>query len=304
LLTLKIAVLGDHAWRVDTGWRYMIASGLLPSIVFFVLLFTVPESPRWLIKKNRTDEAIDTLEKLNGKAEAAEVVKEIKSTLNHEEGTVAELFKPGLRKAMIVGAVLALFSQITGINAIIYYGPKIFASAGLTGDIPLLFTVVIGCINTVFTFVAIGFIDKLGRKTLLLWGVAGMLLGLLGTAYCFLTHASAILLMGFIFVYIASFAASLGPIPWVIISEIFPTKTRGVAMSFATTILWLGVVLITQFTPIMLSKDSWGGTDERAAAFTFIVFAVNAVILWLFTKVRIPETKQKTLEEIEMSWTK
>ncbi|RCH54258.1 arabinose-proton symporter [Mucilaginibacter hurinus] len=303
-VNLKIAALGELEWKVETGWRYMIASGLLPSLLFLVLLFIVPESPRWLIKKNRSDEAIDTLERVNGKDEAQAVVQEVKESLGHEEGTVGELFKPGLRKAMIVGAVLALFSQITGINAIIYYGPKIFASAGATGDGPLLFTVIIGCINTVFTFIAIGFIDKLGRKTLLLWGVAGMIISLIGTAYCFLTGAGAVWLMAFIFIYIASFAASLGPIPWVIISEIFPTKTRGIAMSFATTILWLGVVLITQFTPIMLDETTWGGTSARAAAFTFILFAVNGVILWLFTKIRIPETKQKTLEEIEASWTK
>ncbi|RYY33777.1 MAG: MFS transporter [Sphingobacteriaceae bacterium] len=303
-VNMKIASFGEEQWRIDTGWRWMIGSGLLPSVLFLVLLFFVPESPRWLIKKNRSAEAMDTLERLNGKEEAQEVVKEVKASLGHEEGTVGELFKPGLRKAMIVGAVLALFSQITGINAIIYYAPKIFESAGSSADTALMLTVIIGFINTVFTFIAIGFIDKLGRKTLLLWGVAGMVLSLIGTAYCFLTGAGAIYLMAFIFIYIASFAASLGPIPWVIMSEIFPTKTRGIAMSFATTVLWLGVVLITQFTPILLDKATWGGTDATAAAFTFILFAVNAVILWLFTKARIPETKQKTLEEIEASWTK
>ncbi|RVU00029.1 MFS transporter [Mucilaginibacter limnophilus] len=303
-VNMKIASFGEEQWRVDTGWRWMIGSGLLPSMLFLVLLFFVPESPRWLIKKNRSSEAMDTLERLNGKEEAQEVVKEVKASLGHEEGTVGELFKPGLRKAMIVGVVLALFSQITGINAIIYYAPKIFESAGSTTDAALMLTVIIGFINTVFTFVAISFIDKLGRKTLLLWGVAGMLFSLIGTAYCFLTGAGAIYLMAFIFIYIASFAASLGPIPWVIMSEIFPTKTRGIAMSFATTVLWLGVVLITQFTPILLDNTTWGGTDAKAAAFTFILFGVNAVILWLFTKARIPETKQRTLEEIEASWTK
>lgn len=303
-VNMKIASFGEEQWRIDTGWRWMIGSGLLPSVLFLVLLFFVPESPRWLIKKNRSSEAMDTLERLNGKEEAQEVVKEVKASLGHEEGSVGELFKPGLRKAMIVGVVLALFSQITGINAIIYYAPKIFESAGSSTDAALMLTVIIGFINTVFTFIAIGFIDKLGRKTLLLWGVAGMVLSLIGTAYCFLTGAGAIYLMAFIFIYIASFAASLGPIPWVIMSEIFPTKTRGIAMSFATTVLWLGVVLITQFTPILLDEKTWNATPAEAAAYTFIIFGINAVILWLFTKVRIPETKQKTLEEIEASWTK
>ena len=128
-----IAGLGSEAWKVETGWRYMIASGLIPSALFLFLLFIVPESPRWLIKNKRRPEAMDTLERLNGKPEAIAVANEIESTLNVEEGTVAELFKPGLRKAMIVGIFLALFSQITGINAIIYYADRIFAAAGFVG---------------------------------------------------------------------------------------------------------------------------------------------------------------------------
>lgn len=300
----KIAAYGTPDWKIDTGWRYMIGSGLLPSVLFLVLLFIVPESPRWLIKKNRSAEAMDTLERLNGKQEAIAVANEIKSTLNHEEGTISELFKPGLRKAMIVGAFLALFSQISGINAIIYYAPKIFVSAGFSTDNAYGITAIIGFINIIFTLVAIGLIDRMGRKSLLLWGVAGMILSLAGTAYCFLAHVGGVYLVGCIFIYIACFAASLGPIPWVIISEIFPTKTRGVAMSFATTILWVGVLLISFFTPIMLAAGNIGATVEEAGGYTFLIFLFNALLLWIFTKVRIPETKQKTLEEIELSWKK
>ena len=294
-VNLKIAAYGDEAWNVEYGWRYMLASGILPAFIFFILLFFVPESPRWLTKKNRSGEAFNILEKVNGEEKAKEVLQEIKDALTHETGTIKELFQPGLRKAMIVGIVLAMFSQITGINAIIYYAPEIFKTAGAGIESALLQTVILGLVNTLFTFVAIWLIDKIGRKTLLLWGVSGMTISLLAIGSCYyynLTHGPWLLI--FIIAYLASFASSLGAIPWVIISEIFPTKTRGIAMSFATVVLWIGVVLITQLTPVMLG--SLGG------AFTFWLFMINAIILIIFTWKVIPETRQRTLEEIELSW--
>ena len=294
-VNLKISAYGNEAWNVEYGWRYMLASGILPAFLFFVLLFFVPESPRWLTKKNRTNEAFNILEKVNGEEKAREVLQEIKDALLHETGTIKELFGPGLRKAMIVGIVLAMFSQITGINAIIYYAPEIFKTAGAGIESALLQTVILGVVNTLFTFVAIWLIDKIGRKTLLLWGVSGMTISLLAIGSCYyynLTNGPWLLI--FIIAYLASFASSLGAIPWVIISEIFPTKTRGIAMSFATVVLWIGVVLITQLTPVMLG--SLGG------AFTFWLFMINAIILIIFTWKVIPETRQRTLEEIELSW--
>jgi SP family arabinose:H+ symporter-like MFS transporter len=296
-VNLKIAALGDDTWNVDLGWRYMLASGILPAALFLVLLFLVPESPRWLTKKKRYDEALDTLEKVNGKEQAKEVMKEIQAALSHETGTVRELFGPGMRMALIIGVVLSLFSQITGINAIIYYAPEIFKSIGFGADSALLQTVLIGVINTLFTFVALWLIDRVGRKTLLLWGVTGMIICLFGTGLCFYYNiVEGPWLLLFILGYIACFAASLGPIPWVIMSEIFPTKTRGVAMSFCTLVLWVGVLAITQFTPMLL--ENIGGS------FTFWLFMVNSIILLIFTWKMIPETKQRTLEEIEQSWKK
>ena len=208
-----IAGLGSQAWKVETGWRYMIASGLIPSALFLFLLFVVPESPRWLIKNKRRPEAMDTLERLNGKPEAVLVANEIESTLNVEEGTIGELFRPGLRKAMVVGIFLALFSQITGINAIIYYAPTIFVNAGFSAHNALGQTFLIGGINLVFTFVAIALIDRMGRKNLLLWGVAGMIICLGGTAYCFLAHVQGIWLAVCICLYIACFACVIRPHP-------------------------------------------------------------------------------------------
>jgi SP family arabinose:H+ symporter-like MFS transporter len=294
-VNFKIAEQGNEAWNVEWGWRYMLGSGLIPAFLFLILLFLVPESPRWLIKKKRYDEAFDTLEKVNGKEKALEVVAEIKLALAHETGTLAELFSPGLRMALIVGVVLALFSQITGINAIIYYAPEIFKSIGFGAESAFLQTVIIGITNTVFTFVAIWLIDRAGRRTLLLWGVSGMAICLAGIGICFyfdLTQGPWLLV--FIFGYMACFASSLGPIPWVLISEIYPTKTRGLAMSFCTLVLWIGVIFITQFTPMLL--ENIGG------AFTFWIFMLNAIILFIFIWAKIPETKQRTLEEIEQSW--
>jgi SP family arabinose:H+ symporter-like MFS transporter len=294
-VNMQIAAAGDEAWNIEVGWRYMLGSGTLPALLFLVLLFFVPESPRWLIKRNKNKDALDTLERVNGTDKANEIFDEIKSTLHEESGTVRELFAPGLRRAMSIGIMLALFSQITGINAIIYYAPEIFKSAGFASGSALAQTFLIGIVNTIFTFVALWLIDIAGRKKLLLWGVTGMIICLLGTGLCFyLDIISGVWLLIFILGYIACFASSLGPIPWVIMSEIFPTKIRGIAMSIATLVLWIGVVLITQLTPMLL--ESVGG------AFTFWLFMINAIILLIFTWFKIPETKNRTLEEIEKSW--
>jgi len=294
-VNLVIASYGDEAWNVETGWRYMLGSGTIPAVLFLVLLFTVPESPRWLVKKGKDDDALDTLEKVNGTTEGKSVLNEIKESLGQEVGTLSDLFSKRLKPALVIGIVLALFSQITGINAIIYYAPEIFKGIGFASESALLQTVLIGSINTLFTFVALWLIDRAGRKTLLQWGVAGMVVCLLGVGVCFyfnLTNGPWLIL--FILAYIACFASSLGPIPWVLISEIFPTQTRGVAMSFCTVVLWIGVLAITQFFPWLLEKV--GG------AFTFWIFMLNAIFLLWFVWRRVPETKQRTLEEIEQSW--
>ena len=295
IVNYLIANAHDQVWNVQLGWRYMLGSEGIPAILFFILLFFVPESPRWLVKENRSDEALKILNKINRPEETHRILKEIKETVNEEKGSFLDLFKPGIRKAMVVGSVLALFSQITGINAIIYYAPEIFKQVGFGSESALFQTMIIGFVNMLFTLVAIRFIDYWGRRTLLIWGISGMVSCLLGMGMFFYFEiTSGSLLLLFILGFIASFASSLGPIPWVLISEIFPTKTRGTAMSFSIVILWLGVVLITQFFPVLLSL--FGG------AFTFWIFMINALILLIFTLIFIPETKQKTLEEIQEIW--
>ena len=295
IVNYLIANTHDQVWNVQLGWRYMLGSEGIPAILFFILLFFVPESPRWLVKENRSDEALKILNKINRPEETHRILKEIKEAVNEEKGSFLDLFKPGIRKAMVVGSVLALFSQVTGINAIIYYAPEIFKQVGFGSESALFQTMIIGFVNMLFTLLAIRFIDYWGRRTLLIWGISGMVSCLLGMGMFFYFEiTSGSLLLLFILGFIASFASSLGPIPWVLISEIFPTKTRGTAMSFSIVILWLGVVLITQFFPVLLSL--FGG------AFTFWIFMINALILLIFTLIFIPETKQKTLEEIQEIW--
>ncbi|MCE7043758.1 sugar porter family MFS transporter [Dyadobacter sp. CY312] len=295
VINLKISQAGDEAWNIEYGWRYMLGSEVIPAIVFFVLLFFVPESPRWLAAKSREGKAMKILEKINGKKVSLEIFAEISESLKNEKGSLSDLLDIKLRKPLVIGVVLALFSQITGINAIIYYAPEIFKSIGFGAESAFTQTIIIGLVNMIFTLVAVWLIDITGRKSLLIWGVAGMVICLFATGICFHFHFDqGPWLLIFILGYIASFAISLGPIPWVLMSEIFPTKIRGMAMSLATLVLWIGVVAITQLTPIFL--ETLGG------AVTFWIFMINSIIILVFTIKMIPETKGKTLEEIEKTW--
>lgn len=292
----KVAQYSTEAWNVDFGWRYMVGSEVVPAILFFIALLIVPESPRWLLKKGREEEALNVLTKVNTEEQAKKVLQDIDLALKKEKGTFKELFEPGLRMAMLIGIILALFSQITGINSIMYYAPEILKSAGFGVDSALMQTVIIGVVNTIFTFVAIKYIDDLGRRTLLLWGASGMALCLFGIGLLYqLAFTDGPWLLILILGFVGCFAMSLGPIPWVIISEIFPTKMRGTAMSLAIVVLWVGVVIISQFTPVLL---------KMGESITFWIFMINAILFLIFTVRFIPETKGKTLEEIEQYWKK
>ncbi len=294
-VNLKISNLGDESWNINMGWRYMLGSEAIPALIFMLLLTIVPESPRWLSKSGDEKRSLEILERINGLAKAKEIQLEINEVLKEEKGTLKELFAPGLRKAVIVGVFLAIFSQVTGINAIMYYAPEIFKSVGFGTESALFQTVIVGSFNIIFTLVALWLVDKAGRKPLLLFGVSGMAICLLCIGMVFNSdNANGPWILIFILGYVASFSSSLGPMPWVMISEIFPTKTRGVAMSLAVLMMWVSVYFVTQFFPILL--ESIGG------AFTFWIFMINAIILVLFVWLRVPETKGKTLEEIEMTW--
>ncbi|MBK8566777.1 MAG: sugar porter family MFS transporter [Saprospiraceae bacterium] len=286
--------LGDEAWNVEYGWRYMMASGLIPAVLFLVALFFVPESPRWLTKEGREKEALAVLSSINGEAKAGEILQEVKATLHEEQGTLGELFTGRFRKAIFVGIVLCIFSQVQGINAIMYYAPEIFKAVGTGTESAFQQTIIIGIVNVLFTFAAIHFVDKMGRKKLLLWGGAGMCLSLGMVGLAFHNGWTGYGLLIFILLYIACFAASYGPVTWVVISEIFPIKMRGVAMSVATFALWVAVYVVTQMFPILL--------ESAGPAATFWVFCGMSLLAFFFVWSQVPETKEKTLEEIERTW--
>lgn len=294
-VNMKIAASGDEVWNVEIGWRLMLGSETLPALLFLALLFHVPESPRWLIIKNRQTEALIVLQKINGIRHAESELDEILSSVSAKVSPYKDLLKRHFRAPLILGVVLALFSQITGINAIIYYAPEILKTTGASTDSAFMQTFLIGVVNTVFTIVALCLVDLQGRRKLLLYGVVIMFLCLAGITICFSTNnTSGPWLLCFILGYIAAFASSLGPIPWIIMSEIFPNRSRALAMSITTLVLWLGVVVVTQWTLVLLK--------DFGAVWLFAIFGINTAGLLLFVWFRVPETKGMSLEEIEKLW--
>jgi sugar porter (SP) family MFS transporter len=279
----------------ETNWRWMFGSETLPAVIFFALLLTVPESPRWLAKQQRQDEALEILTKVGGKKHAEIEFAEIKNSIEHEEATIAQLFHPGMRVALIIGIAMAVLQQITGINIIMYYAPTIFQAAGSAIDASIIQAVAVGGMNLVATLVAIYMVDKFGRKILLLVGSAGMAVFLLLVGLALQGESqNAYLVVIFVVCYVGFFAVSLGPVVWVVISEIFPTKVRGRAMAIATVFLWTTNAVVTQIFPLML--------DCLAPIITFGFFAAMSVITFIFVMLVVPETKGKTLEEIEKLW--
>jgi sugar porter (SP) family MFS transporter len=284
-----------HKLMVSEVWRMMLGTSVIPALLFLFLLFFVPESPRWLIKMNDEASALAVLKRIVTQQEAQLEISDIKLNLQRELGGWVILFKGKFRMATIIGVSLAFLTQVSGINAIIYYGPKILQEAGLPIGDAFGSQVLIGVVIVLFTLIALWKIDQLGRKPLLLIGIIGILISLLMIgALFYLNISSNLLLLIFILIFIACFAFSYGPVIWVLLSEIFPTKVRGKAMSLATLSLWIGTALVGQLTPLFLEKLKPAGT--------FWLFAVmTAPALWLTIKI-IPETKGKTLEEIERYW--
>jgi len=286
---------GDEAWGVENAWRWMFGVGAVPGLLFLILLFFVPESPRWLIKQGRAAESLPILLKIHGEELAKKEVIDIKQSFKEESGSIRQLFSPGLRIALLVGVGLAVLSQVTGINAVMYYAPEIFKATGAGTNSSLIQTILVGFINFVFTIVALWLIDKVGRKALLLVGTASMAICLLVIGVAFHTgHAAGPLVLVFILLYVASFATSLGPVVWVIISEIFPNRIRGKATAIAAMMLWAADYLVSQTFPPLLSS--------AGPASTFWIYGSMSLIALLFTWRVVPETKGKSLEEIESLW--
>jgi MFS transporter, SP family, arabinose:H+ symporter len=294
-INLWIAGYGDEAWNISTAWRWMFGVGAVPGFLFLFLLLIVPESPRWLIKQGRPVEALPILLRIHGEDLARQEVLDIKESFKQESGSIRQLFSPGLRLALIVGVGLAILQQITGINAVMYYAPEIFKATGAGTNSSLIQTILVGFINFLFTILAVWLIDKVGRKALLLIGSASMTVCLVVIGIAFHTgHTSGPIVLIFILLYVASFAISLGPVVWVIISEIFPNRIRGKATAIASMSLWVADYVVSQSFPPML--------NSAGPAVTFWIFGAMALITFFFTLRVVPETKGKSLEEIESLW--
>jgi SP family arabinose:H+ symporter-like MFS transporter len=277
----------------DNNWRWMLAVMGLPALFFFVTLLFIPESPRWLVQKGKKNEAYAVLERINGTETANVEMRAVEESIaNEEKGSYREVFSKKIGPLVWMGIVVAVFSQFTGINSIMYYAPMIFAKTGVGVDSALMQTVAVGGVNLIFTFVAIKYIDKFGRKPLLIAGCTGMAISLFVLAVAFYQQEfGGFLILAFILFYIASFAASLGPITWVFIAEIYPNRLRSEAMSVAVVSLWAAVFLVSLTFPYMLNALG-GGT-------AFLVFGSMCVVYLVFLIAKIPETKGKSLEELE-----
>lgn len=284
-----------HKLMVAEVWRGMFATEFIPAVLFFLIMFLIPSSPRWLVSKNREEEAGRVLLKINEKEFAEKELKFIRESLAKEEkGSWKVLFQKGIRLALFAGIGLAILSQFTGINAIIYYGPRIMEEAGLQLSDALGGQVIIGFVNVTATVLAILRIDKYGRKKLMFGGVTGMFFSLLAVGIMFLAGSTqGILLLVFILTFIASFAIGYGPVIWVLLSEIYPTRIRGRAMSMATMSVWVGNAIVGQLVPWMLEVLSPG--------VTFFIFALCCIPVPIILR-KLPETKGLSLEEIEDTW--
>jgi sugar porter (SP) family MFS transporter len=296
-----IAGQGDEAWIRNTGWRWMFGSEAVPAVLLLVALFFVPESPRFLCRRGRTDQARAILSKIDGDDHAKREIAEIQSALREDSGDLSELLRPGLLGVLILGIALAVLQQITGINVFLYYAPDIFRAVAGTGtDIALLQTVVVGAVNLLFTFIAIATVDRIGRRPLMIAGAAGMGVSLLAIGAASSAQAIGGWLLVFVLGYIASFALSVGPVTWVILSEIFPTKLRGRALGIATFFLWVANFIVSQTFP-MMDENQWL-VERFHHGFPFFVYAAFCVVLvWVVARF-VPETKGRTLEQIERSW--
>jgi SP family xylose:H+ symportor-like MFS transporter len=295
-----IALQGNEAWNQSLGWRWMFGSESLPAVLLLILLFFVPESPRWLTKQGREDEALGILTRVDGPVYAQAELGEIKETISRESGSLGQLLQPGMKIVLVIGIVLAVLQQITGINVFLYFGTEIFKKMGSGTNAALLQTVIVGAVNLAFTIVAIWTVDRLGRRPLMMIGSAGMGVCLAAMGLAAFVQSTGLWILLFILGYIACFALSVGPVTWVILSEIFPTRIRGRAMAVATVCLWVANYVISQTFP-MMDEHPWL-LETFHHAFPFWLYGFFCLVLLLFVRAFVPETKGKTLEEIERRW--
>ena len=289
---VNLVILGDHdsQWLAQIGWRNMFVSECVPAGLFTLLILTVPETPRYLALTGRTDKALQVLGRINGSSRAASILDEIRSTSAEKKEKVLTY---GLT-VIIVGILLSVFQQAVGINAVLYYAPRIFASLGM--DNPMLQTVLMGIVNITFTLVAIFTVEKLGRKPLLVAGSLGMAVGAIGVALTdILPAVPGVIGVASVMFYSACFMFSWGPICWVLISEIFPNTIRGAAVAIAVAFQWIfNFIVSSTFVPLY----SW------SPGFTYGLYCAMCILAAIFVWKMVPETKGKTLEDMSKLWKK
>ncbi len=292
-----IARQGNEQWLVEEGWRWMFFSGAIPAGLFLILLIFVPETPRFLAMKGKDQDALKVLKKISGEADAPKILADIKSTL-HE--TSAPWLSFGFF-VIFVGIMLSVFQQFVGINVVLYYAGNIFRNMGASTDSSLMQTIIVGIVNLTFTVVAIMTVDKFGRKPLMIIGALGMALSMTALGFSFYTHNEGVMALIFMLLYTAFFAMSWGPITWVLLAEIFPNSIRG-AMSIAVASQWIANWLVSFSFPV-LNDNQWL-TQQFNHGFSYWIYGVMGILAAVFVWKFVPETKGKTLEEIETLWKK
>lgn len=291
-----------HKVFASEAWRAMLGMESVPALLFFIVIFFIPESPRWLILKQKTQDAHFILNRIYGSPEkaTAQVALTNDAVQNETKSEWSLLLKPGIRKAVLIGVLIAILGQFMGVNAVLYYGPTIFEQSGMSSGDSLFFQVLIGLVNMFTSILALVIIDKMGRKKLVYYGVSGMILSLLLIGSYFMKGSemgiSPMALLIFILLYVFFCAVSICAVIWVLLSEMYPTKVRGLAMSIAGLSLWIGTYLIGQLTPWML--------QNMGPSNTFFLFAVMCLPYMYIIRFHVPDTTGKSLEDIERMWQK
>ena len=294
---MKVLNADEAAWTMSTGWRYMFGSEAVPAGLFTLLICLVPETPRYLVMAGRDDKALAILQRINGATVGSEILHEIKTTITEK---TERLFTYGVM-VIFIGIMLSVFQQAVGINAVLYYAPRIFGDMGMTD--PMVNTVVMGVVNILFTLVAIFTVEKWGRRPLLITGSIGMAVGAFGVALTFGNASMSMVCMVSIMVYSASFMMSWGPICWVLIAEIFPNTIRGKAVAIAVAFQWIfNWIVSSTFVPMFNMKTA--GDPDFGHWFTYGLYGVICVVAAFFVWKLVPETKGKTLEDMTKLWSK
>jgi SP family xylose:H+ symportor-like MFS transporter len=293
-----IAKQGDSTWLDTIGWRWMFASEVIPASLFLFFLFFVPDTPRSLMLQSQPEKALDVLIKVNGREEAHRIIEEIKSTVTERSG---KLFSYGMA-VIVIGVLISVFQQFVGINVVLYYAPEIFKSMGSGTDTALLQTIIVGGVNLIFTIVAIQTVDRVGRKPLMIIGAVGMAIAMFAIGTAFFVGSLGLFALICMLVYVAAFAVSWGPVAWVLLSEIFPNDIRGKALAVAVAAQWVANYLVSWTFPIM-DKDSYL-IQQFNHGFAYWIYGLMGLLAALFVWYYIPETKGKSLEEMNNLWEK